>query len=158
MVNERALEEIAKGDLDGRVSYERLGSSITEIGLCLMGTGQFEEALDPYEQALDAKQQGDIHGRVDYESLRLDDARARALPFEHRRPPGGRVLVRARSEGAESEGMSTGEWTGLACLGVAGRRLLAAALEAQGAGEGMGEAGVQSSGTEQPRHNGLFHS
>src|SRR6266481_3905220 len=66
---ERAVLEIEKGDVHGRVDHASLGVSLHQVGYCLSQTGKYEEGRSWYERAVTEVEKGDVQGRVDHESL-----------------------------------------------------------------------------------------
>jgi len=68
---ERAVAAKEKGDADGRVDHQSLGSSMHNVGYCLEQTGDFDEARFWYERAVAAKEKGDPQGCVNHDSLSL---------------------------------------------------------------------------------------
>ncbi len=66
---ERAVAEGEKGDEDGRVNHDSLGTSLHLVGYCLSSTGRFQEAQPWFERAVAAAEKEDAQGRVDHASL-----------------------------------------------------------------------------------------
>jgi tetratricopeptide (TPR) repeat protein len=62
---ERAAVAKEKGDVNGRVDAESLGTSLHQVGYCYSSVGKFAEALPWCERAVAAAEKGDVHGRVD---------------------------------------------------------------------------------------------
>jgi tetratricopeptide (TPR) repeat protein len=58
----RGGAEKERGDAQGRVDHQSLGSSLHHVGYCLSRMGKFEEALPWYERAVAEVKQGDVHG------------------------------------------------------------------------------------------------
>jgi len=88
---ERAVAEKEKGDVDGSVDHESLGSSLHHVGYCYSSTGRFEEARPWFERSVKEKEEGDVHGRVDHASLgrslnQVGDCYSSTGRFEEARP------------------------------------------------------------------------
>jgi len=66
---ERAVAVKEKGDLDGRVDSQSLGTSLHQVGSCYSRQGKYAEALPWFERAVAAQEKGDLDGRVDSQSL-----------------------------------------------------------------------------------------
>jgi tetratricopeptide (TPR) repeat protein len=66
---ECAIAEKEKGDADGRIDHQSLGTSLHWVGYCHSSIGQFNDARPWFERAVAQAEQGDIHGRIDHENV-----------------------------------------------------------------------------------------